>query len=119
MADPSARDLFADADLHADEVGGDFAGEALPARRGGRDGAPDLADELGARGRRRSPSTQAIAGMRSDWNRADRAGAGQRTGPLRAAIEERCASAGEPITVQRVHGDLHLGQVLRTLPAGC
>src|SRR6188768_3181206 len=76
MATTSARDLFADSEMGADEVGGDFQGESY--RLGEAVAAvPELTEFV-------------------------------------PAIEERFRKlTGEQVTVQRVHGDLHLGQVLR------
>lgn len=115
MATASVRDLFAEADLRADEVGGDFAGEA---------------ERLG----------EAIAAVHTDLATSLGSGEHDRSGyvALSAAMTERLAAAVEevpelarhaaalraefaavadltaPYQVQRVHGDLHLGQVLRT-----
>ncbi|RBY83941.1 phosphotransferase [Blastococcus sp. TF02A-26] len=115
LATASVRDLYAEGDLHADEVGGDFAADS---------------ERLGA----------ATASVHTDLARvlptedADRAwyaaAAEEMTGRLEAALavvaqlEEHAdglrrlyaalAEAPEPVRRQRVHGDLHLGQVLRT-----
>ena len=111
LALASARNLFAEADLHADEVGGDFAGEAHrlgvavsevhellrqrvrhpavrrappPPRRCGDGSRPPRASYP------RSPSTPVVPG---------------------AGVLPRQQRHGD---AQRVHGDLHLGQTLRT-----
>jgi maltokinase len=111
MAATSARDLLADIEHHADEVGGDFSGESF--RLGGAVASVHrtLADELGT-----APGRIAYDAM------SDRLADAARTVPNlapyvpRAEAALRDAAEAEIVT-QRIHGDLHLGQVLRT-PAG-
>lgn len=116
LAKISVRDLMAEADLHAEEAGGDFAGEAerlgaaiavthadLAAAFGETTAA---ADDLGVR----------VAGMRARLEYAVQAVpqlAGLADG-LRATFDA-ITSIGRPVTLQRIHGDLHLGQALRTV----
>jgi maltokinase len=115
LAKISVRDLYAEGDLHASEVGGDFAGEAqrlgvataevhadlaraLPTAELGPDELAARADEMSRRLDAALTVVPKLApyadGLRSTF----------------AAL----ASHGGPVPVQRVHGDYHLGQVLRT-----
>ncbi len=115
LATSSVRDLYAEADLHADEVGGDFAGEAerlgeataavhrdlaavLPTAEVGADWYGELATQLTAR-------LDAAVGIVPEL--------AEHADGLRALYAD-VAGLHEPTTAQRVHGDLHLGQVLRT-----
>jgi maltokinase len=112
MALISVRDLLAEADLRADEVGGDFAGEAF---RLGKTVAV-MHDELVSALGEDTVSPEVLAqGMR---DRLDQAllvvpELAELAGPLRGAFGE-VAALGGPLVTQRVHGDLHLGQTLRT-----
>ena len=116
MATTSVRDLYAEGDLHASEVGGDFAGEAH--RLGSATAAvhSDLADALGAQQAGPEESRNTAQQMR------DRLAAALAVVPellpyaegLRAAYDE-VAGLTEPVHVQRIHGDFHLGQVLRAM----
>jgi maltokinase len=117
MALASVRDLLAEADLRADEVGGDFAGEA--SRLG--ETVAVVHDELRrALGETSRDARELAAGL------ARAAGLHGRRGAVARAVRRRIratydaggrARAGMP--TQRVHGDLHLGQTLRTPRAGC
>ncbi|HWG95305.1 MAG TPA: maltokinase [Mycobacteriales bacterium] len=115
MATASVRDLFAEGDLHADEVGGDFAAESerlgaataavhallaqvLPSGTAGADESRATAQQLVERFERALEVVPDLA-PHADAVRALYARVGERT---------------EPVPVQRVHGDYHLGQVLRT-----
>jgi maltokinase len=114
LAVASARNLFAEADLHAYEAGGDFAGEAtrlgdalravhdvlaehFPTERRGADAAVALADAMTARLEAALDVVPALA---------------EHADALRATFDRVRELPG--LTVQRVHGDLHLGQTLRT-----
>ncbi|UMG92989.1 hypothetical protein [Nocardioides sp. TF02-7] len=112
LALASVRDLFSEADLHADEVGGDFAAES--ARLGvalaevheqmrasfgtSAAGAASVADGMNER------LDAAIEVVPQLAEHADR---------LRGAFAA-LAGLGD-LPVHRIHGDLHLGQTLRTV----
>ncbi|HEY4024494.1 MAG TPA: aminoglycoside phosphotransferase [Pseudonocardiaceae bacterium] len=118
MATASVRDLMAEADLHAEEVGGDFAGEAHRLGNAVATVHADLGNALGVR----TASQAMLADITNRMHR--KLDATARTVPelrpyapaLRAAFDEARAGT-DPVTVQHIHGDLHLGQTLRTTAA--
>jgi len=116
MAITSVRDLYAEGDLHADEVGGDFAGEASRLGSATAQVHHDLAEALGAHTANSQEAAATAQQMR------DRLALALTVVPqllpfaeaLRTAYDE-IAGSTDPVPVQRVHGDLHLGQALRSM----
>jgi maltokinase len=115
LATASVRDLYAEGDLHADEVGGDFAADSERLGAATASVHADMAKVL--------PTEEADP----DWyatvarQMSERLDAAIEVVPQLAeqadglrALYAAVADNREPVVRQRVHGDLHLGQVLRT-----
>ena len=110
LALASARNLFAEADLHADEVGGDFAGESHRLGVAVSEVHELLREQFG---------TQPYDADATSESMRQRLAAASDVVPElaahRAALEQVFAQVNDNAGgAQRVHGDLHLGQTLRT-----
>jgi maltokinase len=111
MATASARDLLNEDELHADEAGGDFAAESFRLGEAVATVHRVLAAELGE-----STVPLPVAAMTARLE--DAAATVPELEEYLHGVRDALHAAGErAVRVQRIHGDLHLGQVLRT-PAG-
>ncbi len=115
LALTSVADLFAERDLHADEVGGDFAAESFRLGQATASVHASLREVLPTSVWSDAERRAAASAMR---HRLDDAVAEvDALADLAPGLSEAFSDLAEldqPIRVQRVHGDLHLGQVLRT-----
>ncbi len=115
LATASVRDLYTERDLHADEVGGDFAGEAHRLGQATASVHADLAQVLPTTpaGPDRLARTADVMTRRLEAAAAVVPALAEHADMLHASYQ---AIRDLPITItlQRVHGDLHLGQALRT-----
>src|SRR5215469_5612570 len=115
LAATSVRDLYASGATQAAEAGGDFAGEAERLGEATAEVHRDLASAFGIQ------ELPAPAYAEMSALMLDRLGRAVTTVPelarldrvLRTAFEE-VATLTDPLEVQRIHGDYHLGQVMRT-----
>lgn len=115
LALASVRNLFAEGDLHADEVGGDFAGEASRLGVALAETHQTLAESFPT-GNAPADETARLADamrVRLDAALGIVPGLAEHEAALRATYDSLSAVSERP--VQRIHGDLHLGQTLRTV----
>ncbi len=110
LALASARNLFAEADLHADEVGGDFAGESHRLGVAVSEVHELLREQFGTQ-----PYDAAATGESMRQRLAAASGVVPELAAHRTALEQVFSQLNDSAGgAQRVHGDLHLGQTLRT-----
>jgi maltokinase len=114
LALASVRTLYADPEVHAHDSGGDFAGESARLGDALREVHQTLRDHFPAETRPASEAAELAAAM---TGRLDAAlgvvpELAEHAGGLRATFAS--VSKLDGLDVQQVHGDLHLGQTLRT-----
>jgi maltokinase len=115
LALSSVRNLFAEADLHADEVGGDFAGEAARLGVALRETHETLAQHFPTRVRSASEQAAVATAMRA------RLDAAIEVVPVLAVYADTVRKVFDDaadltdVPLQQIHADLHLGQTLRTV----
>ena len=115
LALTSVRNLFSEGDLHADEVGGDFAGEAARLGTALREVHETLAEHFPTH--ERTPDD--LAALAETMNaRLEEAMAvvpelAEHASALRRVYDDVAHHPGD--RAQQIHGDLHLGQTLRTV----
>jgi maltokinase len=118
LAKISVRDLMAEGDLHADEAGGDFAAEAERLGIATAEVHADLADAFGTDVMPAQGLRERAAAMHGRLDEALVAvpELAEVEPALRAVFDAvgAVADSGVAVATQRVHGDLHLGQALRT-----
>jgi len=115
LARASVRNLFAEADLHAHQVGGDFAAEAARLGVALAETHASLAEAFPVEV---LPTSELALLARRMNERLDDAidvvpDLAAYAGRLRVIFDAAAALDGVP--AQRIHGDLHLGQTLRTV----
>ena len=114
LALASVRNLFMEGDLHAEEAGGDFAAEA------GRLGVAlrEVHETLAEHFRSDAPSdalAARVAGMQERLVEAvDTVPELEEYADMLGGVFEAAAEVGDQ-PLQQIHGDLHLGQTLRTV----
>jgi maltokinase len=120
-AQASVRDLFVEADLHPSDVGSDFAGEAERLGRVTAEVHASMRDALPTSVLAPEQVAARVELMQQNLGDAVREvpEIAPYAGGLRRAYDDLMglARSGTKVDVQRVHGDFHLGQTLRT-PAG-
>ncbi len=116
MATTSVRDLLAEGDLRADEVGGDFAAESYRLGLAVAEVHRDLAAAFGEVALSDAGWSGVIDAMIAEARKVARhvPAIAARLDAVIATFEAARA-VQTTVVVQRVHGDLHLGQTLRTL----
>jgi maltokinase len=114
LALASVRDLFAEGDLHADEVGGDFAAESERLGAATAQVHAQLAERLPSRPATRDELGDSAARMLEQLTAALETV--PELAPFAPALRDTFTAlpqVSEPVIAQRIHGDYHLGQVLR------
>jgi maltokinase len=115
LAQTSVRDLYASDGIRPEEAGGDFAGEAHRLGAATAEIHRDLADAFGTSELEPDAVAELAAQMRERLDVACIAVPGlARHADLAQAAFDDLAKLDKPLRVQRVHGDYHLGQVVRT-----
>jgi len=114
LALTSVRNLFAEADLFADEVGGDFAGEAQRLGEAVARIHTLLAEHFPTDERSQGAHAELAKAMATRLD--DAVDVVPELAEHAPGLRDLFAAVGsiESSAMQRIHGDLHLGQTLRT-----